>query len=277
MAIRKKLVRHLRIVALDERVAGRRIGEVAFPSFGGGADESRQRIGAFAQRIAPHGEHFGIGRIALLGEQEHHRLDAAFLDRKRLGGREALLRQLRVDEKGLHAERVGTLLVVGEAVALLQPRPEGRVARRADRDRLSLEVLELRHAGMRDQHGGIFLERRGDGRHGDVLLDGGEHLQRVAHHDVELSGGEELQAVHLRAAHPDRDVEAVLAIGSFGDGLVEASMLRLCEPVGGEDDSIERLRGGARCDAGERQEDAAGDSIHRGGPGRREYGVAPTL
>jgi hypothetical protein len=84
---------------------------------------------------------------------------------------------------------------------------------------------------MRDQHGGIFLERRGDGRHGDVLLDGGEHLQRVAHHDVELSGGEELQAVHLRAAHPDRDVETVLAIGSFGDGLVEAPVLRLCEPV----------------------------------------------
>ena len=64
-------------------------------------------------------------------------------------------------------------------------------------------------------HRRILLERRGDGDDRHVLLDGRQHLQRVAHRDVELARGEQLQPVDLRAAHPDRDVEPVLAVGAF--------------------------------------------------------------
>ncbi len=79
-------------------------------------------------------------------EQEHHRLNAALFDRERLGCREALLRQRRIGEERLHRESVRALLIVRKAVALLQPRPERRVARGADRDGLALQVLELRDA-----------------------------------------------------------------------------------------------------------------------------------
>ena len=68
------------------------------------------------------------------------------------------------------------------------------------------------------------------------------HLQRVGHRDVELAGGEQLQAVDLRAAHADLHVEAVLAVRAFGDRLVEAAVLGLREPVGGEHDLVRRLR-----------------------------------
>src|SRR6185436_2413621 len=106
MAVGEKLVGHLRIFALDERVARSRIREIALPAFGGSADESREDLRALRQRVARDGEHFGIRWVAELREQEHDRLHTPLLDRKGLGCREALLRKLAVDEKGLDAERV---------------------------------------------------------------------------------------------------------------------------------------------------------------------------
>ena len=146
-----------------------------------------------------------------------------------------------IREERLHGESVRTLLVVGEAVLLLEPRPERRVGGRGDRDRLALQVLDLRHTRMRDEHRRVLLERRGDRRQRHVLLDRRQHLQAVGHRDVELAGGEQLQAVDLRPAHPDRDVEPVLPVRAFRQRLVEAPVLRLREPVGGEHDAI--LRG----------------------------------
>src|SRR5439155_9682545 len=100
-----------------------------------------------------------------IGKQKNDRRDAAFFDRERLRRDESLLRQIRVDEERLHAERVGPLLLVAESVALLEPWPERRVAGRADRDRLALEIAELLDAGVRDDDGRILLKRRGDRRH----------------------------------------------------------------------------------------------------------------
>ena len=91
-------------------------------------------------------------------------------------------------------------------------------------------------------------------------------LQRVAHHDVELAGGEQLQAVDLRAAHPDRHVEAVLLVDALGQRLVEAAVLGLREPVGGEHDAVGRLRvrhGGDSDEGDEGDENQAWRAGHR--------------
>src|SRR5678816_1836378 len=96
-------------------------------------------------------------------------------DRFRRG--EALLRELGVGEEWLHRETVWPLLVVGESVLALEPRPERRVACGTDRDRLALEVLDFGDTRMRDQHGRVLLERRRDRGQRDLLLGGGQHLQ----------------------------------------------------------------------------------------------------
>ena len=121
---------------------------------------------------------------------------------------------------------------------------------------------------MRDDHRRVFLERRRHGSHRDVLLDGGEHLQRVAHHDVELPGGQKLEAVDLWPAHADGDVEAVLPVSAFRDGLIEAPVLRLREPVGGEHDLVRLggMRREAQGRARERDERAVDPSNHRSAP-----------
>jgi hypothetical protein len=111
-----------------------------------------------------------------------------------------------------------------------------------DRDRLAAQLLDLADGRVRDDHGRVLLERRGDRDDRHVLLDGRERLQPVGHRDVDLSRGEQLQAVDLRPAHPDRDVEVVLPVDAFRDRLVEAAVLGLREPVGGEHDAVGRLR-----------------------------------
>ena len=194
------------------------------------------------KRRSCHHQGLRIGRVAAVGEQEHDRLDAGLLDRVGFGGHESLLGQRRLGEEWLNGETVRPLLGVGEPELLAQPRPERRVARGPDRDRLALEVLEASNARMRDDHRRILLERRGDRDHRHVLLDCRHDLQRVGHRDVDLAGGEQLQAVHLRPAHADRHVEAVLAVGPLGLRLVVPAVFRLGEPVGGEYDLLQRLR-----------------------------------
>nr|AIF26930.1 putative nitrate/sulfonate/bicarbonate family ABC transporter substrate-binding protein [uncultured bacterium fosmid pJB190D12_contig I] len=272
-AVGEQLVAHLRVVLPDERVAGRGIREVAPPALRRGAQESRQHVTTLLQRVARDDQRLGVRGIAQVGEQEHRGLHAGLLDRERLGGDEALLREPGIGEKRLHRERVGPLLVVGEAVALLQPGPERGVARGADRDRPSLEVFEPRDAGMRDDHRRVLLERRTDRDDGHVLLDRGEDLQTVTHRDVDPSGGEELQAVHLRAAHADRHVEAVLAVRALGYRLVEAAVLGLREPVGREQQPVLRVGdAAAREDGGKGAGNACDGRLGHARPrGRRRH------
>ena len=83
-----------------------------------------------------------------------------------------------------------------------------------------------------------------------------------------FSGREELQAVHLRPPHPDRHVEPVLAIRAFGERLVVAAVLGLCEPVGREHDALLRL---SRCaderDRGDEWADQVANAIDHAGHG----------
>ena len=97
-------------------------------------------------------------------------------------------------------------------------------------------------SGMRQQHLRVLLEHRGDHQGRDVLRHRVERLQRVGAH-VELDpAGDQLQpVVHVRPARQDGDVEAVLAVGAVDQRLVEAAVLGLRHPVGGEGDLVERL------------------------------------
>ena len=81
-------------------------------------------------------------------------------------------------------------------------------------------------------------------------------------------GGEQLQAVDLRAAHLDRDIQAVLLVDAFRHGLVEAAVLGLREPVGREDDAFRGLGadGYGKQQRSDKQQ-ARGDPGHRGAPG----------
>jgi len=122
-----------------------------------------------------------------------------------------------------------------------------------------------------DDHRRVLLERRRERHQRHGLLDGREHLQAVGHGDVDLVGGQELQSVDLRAAHPDRHVEAVLLVDAFGERLVEAAVLGLREPVGGEDDLVLGSRGERR---EHEAQQAMGDATHRTPFRRRGPGQA---
>jgi len=63
-------------------------------------------------------------------------------------------------------------------------------------------------------------------------------LQVVAHGDVVLAGQQQLQHVDLRAAHLDGDVQPVLLVRAFGQGLVEAAVFGLGVPVRAEDELV---------------------------------------
>ena len=67
-------------------------------------------------------------------------------------------------------------------------------------------------------------------------------LKVVTHEEVHLPGEQQLQTVHLRTAHAHGHVETVLAIGAFGERLVEAAVLGLGVPVGTEHELLGRLR-----------------------------------
>ena len=96
---------------------------------------------------------------------------------------------------------------------------------------------------MRQQHLRVLLEDRGDDQGRDVLRDRVERLQRVGAHVEFDPAGDQLQAVvHVRPARQDGDVEAVLPVGAVGHRLVEAAVLGLRHPVGGESDLVELLR-----------------------------------
>ena len=109
----------------------------------------------------------------------------------------------------------------------------------------------------------LLLEHGAHRQRGHVLLHRRNGLDQVAaHEEVEAAGGEQEPIVHLRPAWNDRHVQAVAGIGAVGDGLVEAAMFRLRDPVCAERHFLQRLakadarRGERRCEAG--KEGAAG-------------------
>ncbi len=107
-----------------------------------------------------------------------------------------------------------------------------------------LQVLEGLDAlaGMRHQHLRVLLEHGGDHQRRDVLRHRVERLQRVrAHVEVDAAGRQQQPVVHVRPARHDGDVEPVPAVGAVDQRLVEAAVLGLRHPVGGEADLVERL------------------------------------
>jgi hypothetical protein len=59
---------------------------------------------------------------------------------------------------------------------------------------------------------------------------------------IDLADGQQDTVVHVRPAGDDGDVEAVFLIGAVGERLIEAAMLGLSHPVGGETHLVERPR-----------------------------------
>ena len=80
----------------------------------------------------------------------------------------------------------------------------------------------------------------------DALLDGVDRAEHAAHVELDLAGDQQRPVGGLRAALADGDVEAVLRVGAVGDGLVEAAVLGLRQPVGAEGDLVLRQRRGGR-------------------------------
>jgi hypothetical protein len=125
----------------------------------------------------------------------------------------------------------------------------GRDALLGDQQGQPLEVVELFDAlvRMREQHLRVLLEHRGDHERRDVLLDRIQRLQVVgAHVEVDAADRQQQPVVHIWPARQDRDVEAVLAEGAVDQRLVEAAVLALRHPVGGEGHLVELLSAGRR-------------------------------
>jgi hypothetical protein len=84
----------------------------------------------------------------------------------------------------------------------------------------------------------VVLEGGGDRDRREARLERLQHLEVVAHVHVGLAGHHELHAVHLRPAHADRDVEAVLPIEACRERLVKAAVLGLRVPAREESDFV---------------------------------------
>jgi len=102
----------------------------------------------------------------------------------------------------------------------------------------------MRHEDLR-----LLLER---GRHDldrDVLDNGVEGFEHVAAHvGIDLAGQQKRAVVDLRPALLDLHIEAAGGIGAVGDGLVEAAMFRLREPVRAENEFLQIVL--CRCGSG---------------------------
>jgi hypothetical protein len=130
----------------------------------------------------------------------------------------------------------------------------------ADEQRQVLEFLPgVGLARMGHDHLRMLLEDRRDVDHRNALLHRAERLEKVAAHvEVHAAGEHQGAVVDLRSARQDLDLEpAIVQIGAVGDGLVEAAVLGLGEPVRAEDDRFLRCRGAGR--KGERR-----DGEHQG-------------
>ncbi len=154
-----------------------------------------------------------------------------------LAGRIALLDDPLVAEEGRGVERVLAHLAVGEMVLGLQPHPEGGHRGVRQQDRMALHVGDGPDAliGVGDQHLRVLLH---EGRHrlNRRLLLGQVHDDEAvgAHAEVDGVGSQELGHVHAGPALDDLNIEPTLGVLAGGQGLVEAPLLGLGVPVGGE-------------------------------------------
>ncbi len=139
---------------------------------------------------------------------------------------------------------------------------------------------------MGQQDLGILLEEGGDGLHGRALCDEVQRDEAVgAHAQLDRAGGQQLGHVHAGTALDDLDVQAAPFVGPGGESLIEAAVLGLGAPVGGEADANPALlvdgglrvsaggeaHGGDRDAAGQKQA-AADDGLSRAGRHRRKLG-----
>jgi hypothetical protein len=175
-----------------------------------------------------------------------------------LGRQVALHAQLVIGEERRGVEGVGLALFDGEAVLGDHPLVIGGEAVVPDQERQVLQLFPaVGDAGMGEDDLRVLLEDRGDVDDRDLLGRGVERLQQVAAHvELDAVGQQERAVVDLRAAGDDRHVEAAFRVGAIRDGLVEAAMFGLGQPVGAEGDLIRSC--------------AAGASGERGGQARRK-------
>ena len=178
-------------------------------------DEALDEIRFLLHQIAARLDQCRVCVEAMIGQQEHHRLEAALaLDRKGLGRHVALHRGVLVGKERLRIERVGLHFRFVEAEVGLEPLEIGRHALFRHEQRPCLQIFELRDAGMRDEHLRIFLEACGhrDGR--NVLRNGIERLQRIgAHEEIEF---------------PDREQDRLFTFGPPGTMVTSRPYLFMC-------------------------------------------------
>ena len=113
---------------------------------------------------------------------------------------------------------------------------------------------------MGEDHLRVLLEGGGDGHDRHVLGHGVEGLQQVAAHvELDAVGHQKCAVVHLWSARDDLDIEAACRVGAVRDGLVEAAVLGLGQPVGAEGDGCQVLGAGTagREGRGERDQGCA--------------------
>ena len=209
-----------------------------------------------------------IGRITLIGQQEHIGLDARLLDGVWLRSGIALLSHIAVDQELLDAEGIGALLGVGESVLVLEPGPERGLARLTDEQRARFQVRHRLDVGMRDQGCRVFLEGGADGDHRQALFDRLDRLQVVAHDHVGAAREQQLHHVHLGPAHAHLHVQAVAPVDALGQRLIEAAVLGLGIPVGDENEFFGSLGAGRH-----RSDDAQHQRGDKTRPARRERGI----
>jgi|GEM_PF-4717785 len=93
---------------------------------------------------------------------------------------------------------------------------------------------------MRDENLGVLLERRHHGPGAGARLDDVERNEIVgANAEIDRMGGQQLRHIDARTALHDFDVETGFRVVAIGKRLIEAAMLGLRLPVGGEADAGE--------------------------------------
>ena len=244
--IGQEIVGHFRILALDHRVSGLVVAiDVVVPADDGGIDEALHHVGLALDEVAPRLDQGGIAVEAVIGEQEHLGLEPRLLfDRIGLGGDIALHGAVTIGEERLRIERIGSHPPVGESVIGFEPLEIARHALLGHVEGEVLEILDVRDGGIGvgDQDLGVLLEQRRNHEGRNVALDRIEGLERIGtQEEIDLADRQQDAVVDLRAARHDGDVEAVAAVGAVGQRLVEAAVLGLRDPVGGEGRLVERL------------------------------------
>ena len=257
--IGKQFIGHFRIEFLDCRIGRGVVAiEIIVPADDGGIDEALHQIGLLVDDLVPRLDQGRIGVKAVVGDQDHARLDPGrLLDRIGLRGDVALHRALLVGEERLRVEGIGPHLLLVEAVLRLQPLIIAGDAFLGDEQRQRLEIFKLGDLQfrVRQKNLRILLEDRRHRRHRHIVGDGIKGLQRVrGHEEIELARDQERAVVGVGAARHDGDVEPVFLVGAVGDRLEEAAMLGFRDPVGSERDLVQGLSAHRRNGSKERQQ-----------------------